>query len=298
MAERIPDFPHFRPKTGPMALVNCDFHKAYEKRVEQILKTFGAPGGRAVILDLDGHLVLKYHGKTETFDVTPNAYQEVKVFAHASLAVYLLLFQKNAGQLDSQIQQDLTALKQQVQQSATLIPSIKIPLKDKEKVTQLATMTENFLQGVLTKGSWTTAGADVYFQQVKSLIFDTTKIAAKLEIDALDKAINPWLAEMSPEEQKKIGIVVATAHQARAREVALQYFAYKFGHRFGEGASLEDGLVVLENKFDENSALKLLARHYLDRGAGKVMFKEPFKIQSDLLGDAAASLLSDHYLSK
>ncbi len=286
-----PDFPYFRPKTGPIAVVNCDFHKAYEKRVEQIMRTLGAPGGRAVILNLGGNLVLKYNGKTETIDVTPNAYQDVKVFAHATMAVYLLLFQKNAGQLDPQIKLDLRALEQHVQQAAALIPSINISPKEKETVVQLATLTEDFLQGVLTKGDWTTAEVDAYFQQVKPLIFDTTKIALKLEIDALDKAINPWLADMSPEDQKKIGIVVATAHQARAREASLQYFARKFGQRFGEGASLEDGLVVLEEKFDETSALKLLARHYLDRSAATAIFNEPAKLQSDLLGDAAASLL-------
>lgn len=285
------EFPYFRPTKGPLALVNCDFHKAYEKRVEQIIRTFGVPGGRAVILNLGGTLVLKYHGKTETYNITPAAYQQVKVFSHASFAVFLLLSQNKSGQLLPPIKLSLSTLASHLQQSAATIPSIKISLRDKAAVTQLANLTLDFINRVFTKNSWTAAEMTVYFQNVKPLIFRTTKIAARLEISALDQAINPWLANMSPEQQKKIGIVVATAHQARASEISLQYFAHKFGQQFGEGASAEHGLVVLEDKFDETAALKLLARHYLDRSAAQIMFSDPARLQRDVLSDAARSVL-------
>ena len=286
-----PEFPYFRPTKGPLARVNCDFHKVYEQRVEQIIRTFGVPGGRAVILNLGGTLVLKYNGKTQTISITPPAYQQVKVFAHASFAVFLLLPQNKSGQLLPPIKLGLSHLEQHLQQSVATIPSIKISLKDKATVTQLANLTLDFINRVLTKNSWTAAERAVYFRNVKPLFFRTTKIAARLELSALDQAINPWLAKMSLQEQKNIGIVVATAHQARASEISLQYFAHKFGQQFGEGASLEHGLVVLEDKFDETAALKLLARHYLDRSAAQIIFNDEARLQRDVLADAARTLL-------
>lgn len=286
-----PAYPFFRPSTGPLAVINCDFHKTYEKRVLQTMKTFGAPGGPPVILNLGGTLLLKFNGRSEKIDITPEAFQNLKTFCHMTFAVFLSLSQSKPGPLDQSTRRALGSLKKHIQQAAAAIPSLKLFPKEKSKINQLTRLTLSFLKKILLRDSWSTVDYTAYFSKANPLLRDIITFAAKRELNALDKALKPWLAQMSTREKKKIGIVVATAHQARAKEISLQYFEKKFGKQLGEGASREFGLVILEDKFDEDSALKLLARHYLDREAGLVLFDEAARLQRDVLADAAAKLL-------
>ena len=143
------------------------------------------------------------------------------------------------------------------------------------------------------KPSWTQDEMATDFQSLDPLINRVALIVSQIEIQALDTALTPWLAQMESTDKQRIGIVVATAHQARAKEISIQYFSKKFGHRVGEVLH-EKGMVVLEGKFDEISALNLLARHYLDREAGDILFHEPARLQRDLLADAATSLLKNN----
>jgi hypothetical protein len=290
-AVSCPDFPYFRPTSGPLALINCDFHHEYEQRVTQEIQSFGAPGGRPVILNIGGSLILKYNGKHETIDITPNQYQEVKVFGHAAVSVFLALYKSQSNQLELEKKRYLASLEDHLKKASLLIPSFKLTPEEMNSVTQLATLTQNFVHKILLQGHWTDKEYNAFFAAVKPLIFDITIIASRVEISALDNALNPWLAQLSPEDKMKIGIVIATAHQSRAKEISLQYFAKKFGATFGEGALLENRITVLEGYFDESSALKLLARHYLDQKIGQDIFGDPERLQRDLLSDAAEKLL-------
>src|SRR4029450_4850371 len=90
-------------------------------------------------------------------------------------------------------------------------------------------------------------------------------------------------AQVGREERPRLGVVVATSHQARAHNRVMQYFERKLGRPTGVGAQREDGLVSLEGAADEAAAEALLARHYIDREAAQVLFADPSRLQLDLL---------------
>ncbi len=288
-----PAFPFFYPKSGPLAAVNCDFHKEYERHVAQYIKTFGAIGGRPVILNLGGTLVLKYNGKTETVNITPiNPYHDLKAFLHSVFTIFIVLSDYPDGKLDVKTMQVLHQLYQDVSKAEKEIPALKLSQEPSKAAYTIASQVKNFLNHLLTNEFYKKTDLLTFQTNILPSITMGAKLASKAELITLDNAVNHWLAKMDPKEQKQIGIVVAAAHQARADEISIQYFTKKFNKHVGEGARNEDGLIVLEGKFDEEAALMLLARHYLDRNAAAVMFNDPARLQRDLLADVAREVLN------
>jgi hypothetical protein len=286
-----PDFPAFRPTTGPLALLNCGFHHEYEVRIKKIIQTLGASKGIPLILNLGGTLVLKYNGSSQTIDITPDAYQQVKVFDHTFFALILALNHLNSKPLSAHAQGYLHSLQFHLQQAKLLIPSLKLNQKEQRTLTQLTILTTNFIQEVLLKNKCSRERLQGYIRQAKPLVYEATVIASKIEIKALDAAINPWLDILKPADKAKIAIVVAASHQAVDNELSVQYFVKRFGSRYQVGAVPENRLLILQNAFDEESALKLLARHFLDRELSALIFNNPTYLQRDVLSEAGKKIL-------
>ncbi len=90
-------------------------------------------------------------------------------------------------------------------------------------------------------------------------------------------------------------VVISSVHQARNGELVTQYFEHIFNEFQGEGAGREDRIVYAESIFDdEEKALRLLATHILDRKIASAFFRDPRRLQSDALMDAANFWLWEH----
>jgi hypothetical protein len=85
-------------------------------------------------------------------------------------------------------------------------------------------------------------------------------------------------------------VVAVVAHQARAREIAVQYFERRLGETAGEDASGEDRLVVLESRFQAADQRGGLAAHQVDRRHSLPIFGEADRMQSDVLADSGGLL--------
>lgn len=287
-----PDFSYFKPQTGPLAAVNCDFHHLYELRVADLVNSFGAPGGRPVVLNLGGTLILKHNGKQETVAINSNEFHQIKAFGHAALAVALGLENNSFAHSGSKINEYLHSLNTNLKRASQMVDSLNLNLEEKQKLKQLVLLTKRFLQVLFNKKNCSLE-AKIFFKEIKPLIFEINLMAAKRELAALDAAMDAWMTELSPLEQKKIYVVVAASHQAKVDELSVQYFNKRFGsNRMGPPLQ-EKSLVVIEDKFDEASALKLLARHDLDIRLSKNIFKQAHRLQRDLLADAAKILLNE-----
>lgn len=294
-AQHCSAFPYFQPKNGPLALMNCDFHLAYEQQVTKIIKTFGAKGGRPVIINLGGKLLFKYNGTTYTVNISQEPYHYLKAILHAVFSIYLILDRRN-----SHITNETKNKFQKINKHLNDLKISSLPISGDQQLTikKLIIITKNFFLKILVQNYYTKDEEEGYFTKIRPLILIIIKDAAAVEIGLLDKAVNCWLAMLSPTEKQRLVIVVATAHQARAQEISLQYFAQKFHLHYGAGATDEKKLIVLEGSFDEHSALALLARHYIDRQAAKCIFNDATRLQRDLLADAATEILQKWKFTK
>ncbi|OGT16468.1 MAG: hypothetical protein A3I12_02795 [Gammaproteobacteria bacterium RIFCSPLOWO2_02_FULL_38_11] len=282
--QTCPEFPFFYPKKGALSVLNCDFHKTYEKRVSQIIKTFGRPHGRPIILNLGGNLIFKLNGKTQTAVATPQTYHSLKTFSHAAFSVLLMLPKENSKKLNSEILHSLQLQLQHLEKAEYALPTLNLTKNDGLLCKKLSTAIQSFIKIILLNQTYSNAEITSFYQQIHPLIIEILTRAGTIELEALHHYVDPWFSQMTLEEKKQLGVLVATAHQARAHEISVLYFAEKLGEKLGEGAENENRLVILEGKFDELSSLALLARHYLDQEAAEILFKDPYFLQSDLLG--------------
>lgn len=116
---------------------------------------------------------------------------------------------------------------------------------------------------------------------------------ARMELEDLHAAVFPWWSALSVEERRLCAICVASPHQPRAGRLSLLYLERLSGRQTGVGASLDDGLVLLEMDCDEHTALLGLARHYLDQEIGELFFGDRFRMQRDVMADAAGPILDE-----
>ena len=119
---------------------------------------------------------------------------------------------------------------------------------------------------------------------------------ARMELEDLHAAVHPWWSELSEEERKRCAICVTTPHQPRDGRLSLLYLERLSGRKTGVGASVDDGLVVLEMDCDEHTALLGLARHYLDQEIGELFFGDRFRMQRDVMAAAAGPILDELFL--
>lgn len=292
-SEECKNFSQFRPTTGALSLLNCDFHAEYKERMDAIISTFGKTGGRPVILNLGGKLILKYNDSREEVDVTPDNFHTVKAFLHAFFALYLALPTEDSQSISPDTRNNLLKIQRNLHEAMLEIPSLELTPREQALTRQLANLSENFIASTLKQKNYQKRQLTTYLTSARPLVNAILDDAARIELNALDKTVNRWLAQMPVEDRHKLVIGVAISHQARAKEISLQYFAYKFGYRYGNGAIRENHYVVIEDNFDENSALKALARHYVDRIAAKDIFHRSNRLQKDVLASSATAILNE-----
>lgn len=280
------------PTTDPIAAINCDFHEAYVSRIDAMMKTLGTTDAHPVILNLGGQLVFMHHGQSETVNAAPETFHSIKAFAHALFATDLLLQHIEDGLLPSETKDKLITLQSHIMQSVKAIDNLPLLPEEKMLIQNLTQHHLEYINQLITTNLFTQAELKHFFNAHRAELENVITLDAVIQLSILDKTINRWLDSLTPSEQEKLGVVVATVHQARAKELSLQYFMKKFHFKYGEGAQFERNFVVLEGRFDKESALKLLARHYLDREAAAMIFDDSERLQSDVLGPAASDILT------
>ena len=131
-AHECPEFSFAQPEEGPLAALNCDFHHRYEERVAQTTALFGAVGGRPVILSLGGELRLKRNGGTETVDINPPSFDQIKAFSHALFAAVLAFSQVSPGALGAELEGKL-----RVQRVHRVLPAKRLDTWESDTATPL-----------------------------------------------------------------------------------------------------------------------------------------------------------------
>ena len=103
--------------------------------------------------------------------------------------------------------------------------------------------------------------------------------------------VSQWLKRLSPTAFKNLHVVIGSSHQARYREISVQYFDKILSEHSDGSALTENKLVFAESVFTEAGCLSMLARHLIDQEIGLEFFGDRYRMQRDLLSDAAAKYL-------
>lgn len=118
-------------------------------------------------------------------------------------------------------------------------------------------------------------------------ILRITELATDEQIAGLHAAAEAAWQALAPADQGELQVVVVGDHQARARNLGMQYFTRRFNERPGADLRVTYG----ENIDDEEEAISLVATRRLDKRIARAFFGDENRLQRDVLGDAAQRCL-------
>jgi hypothetical protein len=284
----------FEPKIGILAEVNQTFHEDYDKLIAQIISTFGQPGGPTVLLFTMKDLILYHNGIKEKQEFIPPLYHQLKAIEHHPLTLYATLQPFEGQELTDELRDFLRARSNLLQETLRSLNEQNWSPNVVENQKALLTNSIEYISEVLEEGRINSEKLNSYVRLVNPKIVRGVNEAAAAELELLNEKLKNLLAK---EKWPSLYVVICSVHQARNGEVVTQYFERVFNEFQGDAGKREDRIVFGESIFDdEPKALRLLATHILDRKIASAFFREPSRLQSDALRDAANFWLWEHAL--
>lgn len=111
--------------------------------------------------------------------------------------------------------------------------------------------------------------------------------ATRAQLAALHRAVTELLEGLDDRRRDALHVVVAGAHQARARSLGMQYFR----RVFDEPEGTERRVTYAEAVESVQDAVRLVGVQRLDREMARAFFGDETRLQRDVLGDAARGIL-------
>jgi hypothetical protein len=279
-------------KLGALAALNQEFLKAHADARKEACDKLESE--HLVLRYAFGSLEARYKGKDllgGPVNILPPEYHPIKDVSHAVLLA-ALLFQSaptedgaRATSILSAMDAALAQLDDATSPTTKLIPSARLPAQKRIlKTTREAVLA--FSQGKLDD-----KGQRAFFAKVRPDLDENIRSVSGAFLSELHRRVEEARKKVDdPKAWSNLVVVVGSAHQARAREIGVQYFERLLKEPVGEGARNENRLVVSESLWSAADQLGLLATHLVDQTSGELVFGDPLRLQWDVLADSGGVL--------
>ena len=265
----------------PLVALNDHFHDAYRRaRLEKL-----AQAGPVVLVGFNS-LALLRHGTRAEVPFPPPIYHKLKEVSHVPLMAFVMLSGTQGRPFDAVKRAEVGYVRDLVVASMDGIDRAGFPAPSLDRQREILGATRSHLADVLRDGKATPDALVDYARRTAPLMLANADDAAAAHLAALNAQMESWRREMTPEEWRSMHVVVMSAHMARDREIAMQYFTRLLGEST-EGHRL----VFAEGLFEEPKALDLLGTHLLDGAASTAFFGDETRLHRDLLSDGATKAL-------
>ncbi|MEY4509724.1 MAG: hypothetical protein RLZZ450_1846, partial [Pseudomonadota bacterium] len=265
----------------PLDALNDQFHDSYgESRHEARRKV-------PVFVILGDELITFHRDERTVRSFAPRSFHVIKSVAHAPLAVFATLEPQTTHDVHEWPAERLEAAREQLAQALDRLGADTSQLLERTQGdlrTVLQTCVD-FLDRLPARVSPDELTA--FARLLGPLLMRITDDATQLQLDALHAHVEEALHTLSKQDRKVLQVVVAGDHQARERSLAMQYFQLRLRERPG----VEQRVTYAEGVSDEQGALALVGTRRLDHAIGRAFFQDAYRLQRDILGDAAHARL-------
>ncbi|MHB1556489.1 MAG: hypothetical protein ACYC61_03295 [Isosphaeraceae bacterium] len=274
--------PEKQPAGDPLVALNDAFRSVY-RRTKQETLAHGGP----VILGVGDHLVLRRAGTRTEVPYTPAVYHVLKGVAHVPLALDVLLApHAETAALDDGVLAEMRDLRRLMEAAEPSLANHGMDAEQLDRARRIYAESRAFLDAVIQAKHCTRDERIAFARRMHPLVMKNVGEAARAELDALHARVTAWRKEMSPDEWKRLKVVILGSALPRQQSLTVQYFARLLGEP-GEGPRI----IYAESIRDEDQALDLMATRAVDTGIGVDFFNDPTRMQRDLLCDAARDYL-------
>jgi len=282
----------FEPYSGSLNTVNQQFHQDYNILVKYTLSYLGDSTHPVIVFTGDS-LVFRYKGTRQASRVVPAEYHQLKAISHLPLGIFTMVSTWQEGPLSDSSIARLKGYKTLIEtiQSDLLKYSLSPSLLAKQQ--EILTHSQTYIQLVLNEKAYKKESRNAFAKTIQRYILDDVDESARLELTSLHKQTQLWLKEIDKASLQQLLVVIGSSHQARYRELSVQYFDKVLKEQSDGSAFTENRLVFAESVFNENGCLSVLARHIIDQEIGLEFFGDRYRMQRDLLSDAAKKYINE-----
>lgn len=261
----------------PLVALNKSFRQAYASERSALLNR----GGPVIVVAFDD-LVLMRAGKTEKAGFTPAIYHEAKSIAHVPLTLYVWLQSRTGKTLDDSFLDRLRAYRGQITAAAASLSGRSGWTRPVLAVHQrIIDASLKLIAEAEAKKTVSGRRLAAYARAMRPLVLRSADVAARAQLDGLDRLARQWRKRLG-RDWARTKVVVLAPRQARRDNLQYLYFRALMG-RAAEGKRLFYGT----NIFSASGGQRLIGTIVLDRGASVAFFRNPTRLERDLLGDAA-----------
>jgi hypothetical protein len=280
--------------SGPLFQLNERFREAHRRARVQACRELASHS--LVIRYAFGTIEARWNGHSLGPRVslfTPYVHA-LKAVSHAVLLAALLFDEPAGAERDKHVTatlRDIEALRRDLREPSTQAATL-FPPDEVSRQVEILALTAAGLRALRDGRSSESAQRD-YFTAVRKPLNDNLRNASAAVLTLLHQTVEEYKRAVDAKDPKAWGslvVVAAVAHQARAREIAVQYFERRLGERASEGASGEDRLVVVESQLRAADQRGGLAAHEVDRRYALAVFRKPNRLQWDVLADSGGLL--------
>lgn len=289
-AAATPSGPQLRP-SDPLSPLNAAFRTAYAGLRNQVLAK-----SSPIIIQIGDKMVLLENGVRTEAPALSYRYHELKAVVHVPLALYVILSPGADAKLAEAKLNELREYRALVVQARTSVERRDFRPEQRERQLRMIDRSLAFIDTTLHTGMVSRAALRQFTLSLSDDIQANIYEAAEDQIHTMDKQLQAWRAEMTPEERERLRVVVGAAHMPRVGNLAMQYFSVALGEPY-EGRYEEEErnsdfrLIYGESMFEEQDALRVLATHLLDADIGVYFFNDAQRMHRDLLADAAEEII-------
>jgi hypothetical protein len=234
------------------------------------------------------NLVLRKGDQRLQARVIPAIYHTFKAFAHIPMAIDVTLA-AHAGEdpLAEKTLQELRDYRAMFPAAESALATAALDGEARERQKAIFETSVKLLDAVIENRRCRAEERIAFARKMNPLIMANSSAAARTALDSLHRQVCEWKAQLTPEEWKRLAVVVTGRPLPRRDNLAVQYFA-RLLDLPGEG----ERLIYAESIADEPRALDLLATHRVDTGIAVDFFNDPLRMDRDLLADAVRNYLS------
>lgn len=278
----------------PLLALDTQFLKAHTRARAGECRRLEAE--RLVMRFSFGRLDARWKGKAllgGPFDVLPPEYHAVKDISHGVFLAGLLFEDRSADRIAhaKAALETYEAVSAQLRDGSSAsvkrIPPALLPAQQRI-VDETRRAVAAFAEGKLDA-----AAQQAYFEKLRPDILANLRAISGALVRGLDAAVKRARAEVEAVDKTawdQLVVIVTVSHQARAREIGVQYFERLLKEPAGEGAKNERRLVVSEGLWKPSQQYGLFVAHVVDQVGSNQVFGDPLRLQWDVLADDGGAL--------
>ncbi len=263
--------------------MNRGFHEHYDRLRDAERSSFGA--ARPALVVGGAKLAWRQGGRATEYAVQGERYHALKAIAHVPVGLVSLLAAGAPGALDGRERAALAETKGLLAAAEASLGAAPLDAASAAGARRLFAASGALVDEALAEGRRPTeARLRAFGRAVREDLEANLAAAAGAQLEALDDAVRAIRRAAGERAWADAVVVVRTSHQARAREIAVQYFERLLVERAAEGAAGEGRLVVLEAPSGRGRPEDLAADHFVDRRLSDLLFDDPAFLQRDAVG--------------